>query len=221
MTIWLFVTLAVFVCIGLTTGIVMGRRGRDPWTWGIVGTLLGPLVIPLVIGSHRRDPRDEERPVRAAATPEVAGPVSVLVGVDGSPESAAAVRAAVEILGPRLGPLTLATVLDLDAMEAIHTRTAGQSVFEQQARTLLDEAAVPVTASGPATVILSGRPADALLGYAQRHHVDLVAVGARGKGLSEAALGSVAEALVRQPDVLVLVAGRRTAAAATRTKSAT
>ena len=93
-------------------------------------------------------------------------------------------------------------------------------MFEQEARTLLDEAAAPVAATGPATVILSGRPTDALLGYAQRHHVDLVAVGARGKGLSEAALGSVAEELVRQPDVLVLVAGRRTAAAAP-TKTAT
>ena len=144
----------------------------------------------------------------------------MLVGVDGSPESAAAVRATVDVLGPRLGSLTLATVLDLDTMEAIHTRTAGQSVFEQQARTLLDEAAAPVAANGPATVILSGRPTDALLGYAQRHHVDLVSVGARGKGLSEAALGSVAQELVRQPDVLVLVAGRRTAAAAS-TKPAT
>ena len=78
------------------------------------------------------------------------------------------------------------------------------------AQKLLDDAAAPVAKCGPATVILSGRPADALSGYAHRHNTDLIAVGARGKGLSEAALGSVAEQLVRQPDVLVLVAGRRT-----------
>ena len=214
MTIWLFVAFAVFLCIGLTTAIVMGRRGHDPWTWGILGTLFGPLVIPLVLGWHWRDQRDEERLLRSAATPEGAGPVSVLVGVDGSPESTAAVRATVDLLGPRLGPLTLATVVDLDAMQTMHTQRTGQSVFERDAQSLLDEAAAPVAAAGPATVILSGRPTDALLGYAQRHGVDLVAVGARGKGLSEAALGSVADALVRQPDVLVLVAGRRTVAAA-------
>jgi nucleotide-binding universal stress UspA family protein len=209
MTVWLFLIFVVFLCIGLVTALVMGRRGHDPWTWGILGALFGPLVIPLAFGWHSRDQRDEERVLRPAATPEGAGPVSVLVGVDGSIESAAAVRAAVDILGSRLGSLTIATVVDLDAMESM--QATGHSELERKAKSLLEEAAATVASNGPATVILSGRPTDALVGYAQRHDIDLVAVGARGKGLSEAALGSVAEGLVRQPDVVVLIAGRRSA----------
>ena len=187
-----------------------GRRGHDPWTWGVAGTILGPLVLPLVLGWHWRDQRDEERLLRAATPPLAAGPIAVLAGVDGSPESVAAVRAAVDVLGPRLGSLTLATVLDLDATDAMNSHGPGATVFEQRAQKLLDDAAARVAKCGPTTVILSGRPADTLSSYAHRHNTDLIAVGARGKGLSEAALGSVAEQLVRQPDVLVLVAGRRT-----------
>jgi nucleotide-binding universal stress UspA family protein len=73
---------------------------------------------------------------------------------------------------------------------------------------LLDAAAARVVGASPTTVVLTGRPADALIGYAKRHDVDLVAIGARGRGLSETIVGSVAEQLVRAPDVLVLVAGR-------------
>jgi nucleotide-binding universal stress UspA family protein len=73
---------------------------------------------------------------------------------------------------------------------------------------LLDAAAARVVGASPTTVVLTGRPADALIGYAKHHDVDLVAIGARGRGLSETIVGSVAEQLVRAPDVLVLVAGR-------------
>jgi nucleotide-binding universal stress UspA family protein len=60
----------------------------------------------------------------------------------------------------------------------------------------------------PTMVILAGRPADALVTYARRHDIDLLVVGARGRGRSDRLLGSVAEQLVRTPDVLVLVGGR-------------
>jgi nucleotide-binding universal stress UspA family protein len=205
MTAWLFAGFALFLCIGIVTAVVMGRHGHDPWTWGVVGTLFGPLVIPLVIGWHWRDRRSEERVVHLpeAVNPNVGG-ISVLVGIDGSAESATLGRTVVDLFGTRLGALTLATVVDFDAMEAMHTE---HSAFEQNARALLANGAAEVEAADPTTVILGGRPADALLEYARRHDIDLIAIGARGKGLSQAVLGSVAEQLIRQRYFGVLVAG--------------
>ncbi len=81
-------------------------------------------------------------------------------------------------------------------------------MYEHEAQALLDAAASRVAAMSPTMVILAGRPADALVTYARRHAIDLLVVGARGRGLSERLLGSVADQLVRTPDVLVLVGGR-------------
>ena len=58
-------------------------------------------------------------------------------------------------------------------------------------------------------MVLEGKPADALVECARANGVDLVAVGRRGRGLSQAVLGSVATQLNRRADGLVLVVGER------------
>jgi nucleotide-binding universal stress UspA family protein len=58
----------------------------------------------------------------------------------------------------------------------------------------------------PETIVLAGRPATALLGYATSKDYDLLVVGSRGHGASKAVLGSVAATLVRAPELPVLVA---------------
>jgi nucleotide-binding universal stress UspA family protein len=203
----------VFLLIGVTTAIAMGRRGHDPWMWGVLGALFGPFVIALLFVRRRGDERPSEKVLRPGTTATGDALISVLVGVDGSSESLAAVSAVVGLLADRIHSLTIATVLDVDAVDAMSAQPDGRSVFERDARTVLDEAAAHVGDVEPTTVILSGRPADALLGYAQSHGVDLIAIGKRGTGLSVAVLGSVAEHLVRQSGVLVLVAGRAVAPA--------
>ncbi len=45
----MLIMFAGFVVIGLVTGVVMGRRGRGAWMWGVLGTVFGPLVVPLLV----------------------------------------------------------------------------------------------------------------------------------------------------------------------------
>jgi nucleotide-binding universal stress UspA family protein len=205
MMIVLLSLLGVWLLSGLGAAFVMGRRGYDPWSWGVYGALFGPAVVPLAIGWHRRHGSAHDERVQHVGTAGP-GPIAVLVGIDGSTEALVATDAAVGLLGDRLASLTLATVVDFDQAAAMH-QPRGE-VFEQCAQSLLDAAATRVVGAYPTTVVLIGRPADALVGYAKRHDIDLIAIGARGRGLSETIVGSVAEQLVRAPDVLVLIAGR-------------
>jgi nucleotide-binding universal stress UspA family protein len=205
MTSLLLFIVVLFVAIGVTTGIYMGRRGYNAWAWGVVGTVLGPLVVPL-LAFAARDRSGQEIVMDVAEAAPAASGVRVLVGVDGSAESFAALHAAVATFGSRLGRLTLATVVDFDAMEALRVPGERHDVIERRARELLDGAA---TAAGVPcdTVILAGRPDEALLDYIERHAIDVVAIGARGSGLAKAVLGSVADRLVGAPNALVLVSG--------------
>ncbi len=206
-TTFLFAALCAWLVMGIMCSYVMGRRGHDPWSWGVLGAMLGPLVVPLAIAATRRERAigpiaDLVQPGRTGS-----GPVSVLVGVDGSPESGAVARRVVDLFGPRLRRLTVATVIDFDAAEARSVTT----VHVASPRQLLEAVAATVPETDPELVTLTGRPAPVLADYARDHGHDMVAVGARGTGLSTAVLGSVAEQLVQRGDVLVLIgAGAQT-----------
>jgi hypothetical protein len=59
----LAITMLIWALIGVRTSISMGRRGYDRFTWWLLGTVLGPLVLPLAIVTV------VESPLRDAATP--------------------------------------------------------------------------------------------------------------------------------------------------------
>ena len=200
------VIVAVWILCGLAAGWFMGRHGYDAWSWTFVGALLGPLVIPVALFRTGRGEHAERIVHLGAGRGEG---VSVLVGVDGSPEAVAATREIGELLGARLRAMTLATVIDYDAA-AVVAASKDDTIYERDARRVLDACASSVSGIEPTTVVLEGRPADALAAYAKAHDVDLVVVGAHGRGLSERLLGSVAQRLVRTPGLLVLVADRAT-----------
>jgi len=55
-------------------------------------------------------------------------------------------------------------------------------------------------------LVLSGRPANIVTGFAAKNRVDLIVVGSQGKsGLERLILGSVAESIIRMADCMVLV----------------
>ena len=201
----LFVVFAIWIATGLLTGVVMGRRGHSWFGWTVIGCVLGPLVIPVAVSSAGR-PNDV--PAITVSAGELGrGRLRVIVGVDGSAESLAAVRSAIELLGERIGALTLVSVIGLDA-----ARPDGKAEEQLEAKAALGEAAHfagDVLGRSPETILLTGAPAPALLEYSTTTGADLLAIGSRGRGQSRRLLGSVATQLAVGTPVPVLVVGRK------------
>lgn len=50
----LALVMLAWLAIGVMTGIAMGRRGNDRFTWTVLGATLGPLAVPLALSTQRR-----------------------------------------------------------------------------------------------------------------------------------------------------------------------
>ena len=142
------------------------------------------------------------------------GPVDVLVGIDGSPESAAATTAALELLGDRVGRLTLVAVTEVDdSVAGREERERLRQELERQAeavRAWQKERDVPAQEKQrvtPELQLMSGPPARTLDTIAAEDGYGLLVVGARGAGMSSVLLGSVATKLAARASVPVLVIG--------------
>lgn len=192
------VGLLAWAFLGVTMGLLMGRRGHDPVAWLAVSVVFGPFVVPLVL----RAARTERGGLRRRLSPGLAGagPVDVLVGIDGSEASAAAFREVERLFGPRLGSVTLATVLDFEIAQDVEPSDA-----EAHAANDLHRLAATATTVRPATEILTGRPSAELSHHAAANGFELLAVGRRGGGASTALLGSVASTLAEGADVPVMI----------------
>lgn len=192
---------AVWVLIGVTASLVMGRRGHSSYTWLLLGALLGPLVVPMGISSVRaegRDPRAQARFMEEGG--QGSGTVDVLVGIDGSVQSATALRAALELFAERIGRLTLAGVIDFDSAISGRPWDTEQLAVEE-----LTRIAATVKVPRPATVVLVGEPWTVLATHALDEGYELLVVGRRGHGASKALLGSTAMKLADGTDVPVLI----------------
>jgi nucleotide-binding universal stress UspA family protein len=104
--------------------------------------------------------------------------------------------AALDLLGSRVGRLTLATVVPYD----------GGVEHERMARAALEDEAKSMGRM-PRLEILHGRPSDALLERAAEDGYDLLVIGTRGAGMSRALLGSAAADIARAGKIPVLLAG--------------
>ena len=199
---WIAV-IVLWIASAIGLGIVMGRRGYSAFGWGVIGGALGPIGIVVAVLLHAPQPPDRwtssDRPGP--------GSVDVLVGTDGSAASLAAATSAVELLEGRLGRVTLATVAPQDANPTA-TEQAQSDLATAAAE--VNERLRPLGASA-GTVVLHGRPADALRARAEAGGYDVIAVGSHGHGASTALLGSVAASLVDDSPVPLLVAGRTSA----------
>lgn len=209
---WLPWTLLALLWVGsgvVAVAFLLHRRGHRDGTWYLLGAVLGPLFIP--IASERAGMKSvvvEQHGASPEPGPGGSGSLRLLVGVDGSQESEQAVRDAGRLAEVVAGQVVLATVIDADSLEREDAEE------RDEARALLTRCADRLPAGVPAahTRIVAGLPARALLELAAVEHVDMIVVGRRGKGLSRAVLGSVAQQMSTTSPYPVLLA----APAATR-----
>jgi nucleotide-binding universal stress UspA family protein len=218
-TLFLSLLMATFACIGVVLGVVMGRLGHGAWGWGLLGLVLGPIALILALMAVK-----DEHPWSRLVARGVpgSGPVDVLVGIDGSPESSAATFTALDLLGDRVGRLTLVAITAIDTsvngrheQERLHHELRWQAervqVWLQENLSTQVEADEAREAATPKLVLRSGQPAEELERIAAEDRYDLLVVGARGAGLSRTLLGSVATTLAAGAKVPVLVVSKRTA----------
>lgn len=80
----LLIGLAVWLTIGITLAVLMGRRGHSPFEWFLIGAVLGPIALPLAWGRISSEPAAPNRETVDAVPGSGTGPVDLLVGIDGS-----------------------------------------------------------------------------------------------------------------------------------------
>lgn len=192
------VIVVAWVTIGLVVGLLMGRRGHHALASMALGVVLGPLMIPLA----RNSTRDEARSRPHELIPGVAGAgtVDVLVGIDGSPASEAALHAVAGLLGSRIGRLTLVCVVDYDSVGSTPPWDE-----EVRATEVLERLRSSVQDLTPGTAVLPGQPAAALMKEAVEGGYELLVIGKRGHGAAKALMGSTASRLAHGANVPILI----------------
>jgi hypothetical protein len=78
----LLAVVIAWVVIGIVASIAMGRRGHHPFTWGALGAVLGPLIVPLAWQDVKREQGARTTHIVAPGTAREG--VEVLIGIDGS-----------------------------------------------------------------------------------------------------------------------------------------
>jgi nucleotide-binding universal stress UspA family protein len=172
---------------------------------GAVGTAPGPA------GGHRHRARTAARPRTGAR----ADAPRLLVGVDGSAESAQAVRWAAMIArwwGARITLLHAAvptpTRSSLDTSPAA-ARRAEEAARRRGEEVLRKAAALVRPPTRVEQELVFGQPAEAILRRIRELEAQLVVVGNKGKGTIESLLlGSTSAAVMRQAGCSVLVVRR-------------
>jgi nucleotide-binding universal stress UspA family protein len=198
-----------WVAIGLALAVYMGRRGHTAFGWGVIGVVLGPLAVLLAVQAVIEEPDHASLKTVDGGIPGV-GSLDVLVGIDGSPEAAAAAVTALDLFASSMRRMTLAAVVDYDRV-AGHERELRHQL-DREADRVEEEICRRRAAGAPSmpgrcgTVLLTGRPDQALADEAIRDGYDVVIAGARGAGVSKALLGSVASRLASSSKVPVLIA---------------
>ena len=135
----------------------------------------------------------------------------ILIPVDGSPASLAAVHHALALVGAGLkARFVLANVQEganLYEIVTAHDPDVLQRVADGAGRDLLQPAQALLVAAGQAVeaVVLQGDVTQALLGTVESHRIDAIVMGASPGGLADRMLGSVTLDLVQGSPVPVTV----------------
>ncbi|MDR5656242.1 universal stress protein [Halodesulfurarchaeum sp. HSR-GB] len=134
----------------------------------------------------------------------------VLVPIDGSAQSNAALEYAIDTFAP--DDLVLLHVID--PVEAGYSAAATMPGYseewyenrKEEAETLFEEATASFEGIDTTTVTEVGRPSRAIVSYVEEHDVDHVVMGSHGRsGMTRILLGSVAESVVRRSPIPVTI----------------
>ena len=182
--------------------LVLGSRGAG----GFRGILVGSTAVALV--AHGACPVAVIRGITADASPPVEGPV--VVGVDGSPTSDAAIGAAFDEATWRGAELVAVHAWSEYASDHVRFQALdeGQEQVEQMENELLAQRLAGWQEKYPDVavrrVVTSGRPVERLLEHATG--AQLMVVGSRGNGgFSGMLLGSTSQALIRHATCPLIV----------------
>ena len=140
----------------------------------------------------------------------------ILIATDGSPASARAVEAGVDLAAERGGDVTFVHIVPADAWitgRGAPARPLPHHVAVDEGETALKEAAEVAETAGVSYALerISGDPVDEILAVAEAKDADLVVVGSRGRGaVASAVLGSVSLGVLKRArrPVLVVKNGR-------------
>lgn len=174
--------------------VVLGSRGLG----GFTGMLVGSVAVALA--AHGLSPVVVVRGKRPEDPPPTEGPV--VVGLDGSAHSDAALTFAFEAAAARRVPVVAVhtwTELTLDGAARTLSMAADPAEVEREERELLERQLGPVREKYPDVevepVVARGRPVRTLLERGE--HAQLIVVGSRGRGgFKGMLLGSTSQALV-------------------------
>ncbi|HUP76900.1 MAG TPA: hypothetical protein VM282_27955 [Acidimicrobiales bacterium] len=175
--------LVAWLGCGLFTARVMGRRGHDARPLVALGLVFGPLLVPLVRDRARQLGGRDISLVVGGGT-RLQGPVDVLVALLGPPWTALDAVSLLNELGPRLGLVTVTVPIDFDSVESDDWNDAKRMA----ALDLEIAAALLSPHCQPRTVIVGGRPLEALMRHARAdgYHL-LVVIGDHGSRVINAA----------------------------------
>lgn len=203
----LFAALAfiTWVSLGLFAVVFfLARHGRRSAYWYVIGAALGPILLPIsaelassrgrVLWRHQVRDEHAGKDEESVRTPALS---TVVVAIDGSPESDHAAQEAAAQFASKTTRVVLVMVLDPD-----------DSGDQRQAnsRALLQERAVWFdTFVSVMCEIDHGDPVSVILSRAEAIDADVLVLGRRGRGFSRRVLGSVADRVVRRfPHSVVL-----------------
>ncbi len=136
---------------------------------------------------------------------------SILIATDGSEHTKKAVDYGISVAKATNAKLHVIYVVDTSAFASIPMDAAWESMYEllkQEGDEATRYVANIASANGIETkkAIVEGHPADEIINYAKENSIDLIVMGTLGKsGLDRFLLGSVAEKVVRNSEIPVLV----------------
>jgi len=168
----------------------------------LAGVLLGCAGLAMLWVNPPKS--DEESPVMPlGGNREITVYDRVIVGSDGSPSALYAVARAQEIAAAAQARIVVVSAFEPGDETAPHEAVGGRKLMygERAAREAMHKSVIKLTSDrirNIEQVVVSGRPAEALLKVAGQNRATLIVVGNRGLGAAEGeALGSVPSEIVR------------------------